>query len=125
MQTGLNYALIVYISGLTEKILYLYYKTNKTDEYMKDDWYTLGDLINENNKEIVGLLGIDHLKVLRYLLLYISNDLGLNLRNKFVHFKSFKKKEIHWGITLLVFHIFIDIINEMYLKYDIVNIDTK
>lgn len=125
LQTGLNYALIVYILGLIEKILYLYYKTNKTDEYMKDDWYTLGDLINENNKEIVGLLGIDHLKVLRYLLLYISNDLGLNLRNKFVHFKSLKKKEIHWGITLLVFHIFIDIINEMYLKYDIVNIDTK
>lgn len=125
LQTGLNYALIVYILGLTEKILYLYYKTNKTDEYMKDDWYTLGDLISENNKEIVGLLGIDHLKVLRYFLLYISNDLGLNLRNKFVHFKSLKKKEIHWGVTLLVFHIFIDIINEMYLKYDIVNIDTK
>lgn len=125
LQTGLNYALIVYILGLIEKILYLYYKTNKTDEYMKDDWYTLGDLINENNKEIVGLLGIDHLKVLRYFLLYISNDLGLNLRNKFVHFKSLKKKEIHWGVTLLVFHIFIDIINEMYLKYDIVNIDTK
>lgn len=125
LQTGLNYALIVYILGLTEKILYLYYKTNKTDEYMKDDWCTLGNLINENNNEIVELLGIDHLKVLRYLLLYISNDLGLNLRNKFVHFKSLKKKEIHWGITLLVFHIFIDMINEMYLKYDIVNIDTK
>lgn len=125
LQTGLNYALVVYVLGLTEKILYLFYKANKTDEYIKEDWYTLGDLINENNKEIVELLGRDHLKILKYFLLYISNDLGLNLRNKFVHFKSLKKEEIQWGTTLLVFHIFIDIINEIYLKYEIIDIDTK
>ena len=66
LQTGLNYGLTMYLFGLTEKILRLYYRSQKKDVYFKEDWFSLGHLLDVNDAVIIKLLGKDQVKVLAY-----------------------------------------------------------
>lgn len=119
LQTGINYGLTMYLFGLTEKILRLYYRSQKKDVYFKEDWFSLGHLLDVNDAVIIKLLGKDQIKVLAYYLINGNNGKpGFNLRNNFAHYKNIEHKNINWGVTLLALHFFINIVNEISLSFN-------
>lgn len=89
----------------------------KKDYFIKEDWFSLGHLLNEKDEIILDLFGEDQTKVLAYYLINGNNGkAGFNLRNNYAHYKNITSKEISWENTVLVLHIFINILNEIKLK---------
>lgn len=116
---GLNYGITMFFFGLTEKVLRLYYKYKNRNDYLKDKEMTLGKLLSESNDIMVEMLGIDHMKILIYLLLTVPNtEIGLNLRNKYAHYSDISGEKITWERSKLSIYLFVDIINQMYIVLD-------
>lgn len=116
LEKGLNYSISMFFIGVIEKFLRNLFVSQNTDEYIKGDFTTLGDLLNTKNKTITDLLGIHNVKIMSYYLLQNENNIGQNYRNNFAHYKNIKTKDMNFGKVLKITQIFLCIINELLVK---------
>lgn len=113
------YGGVMYTCALTEKILRTIYKKEvEKSEYVSDDWVTLGNLLDSNNKELRVILGEHHIKCLRY---YLHTDgkerVGENIRNNFAHWKNIKAEMLTRDLMLKVLWLLTGVINSVFYYY--------
>ena len=113
---GLNYSISMFTMAIIEKLLRNLYKEMNTDTFIKNDWSSLGNLLNENNKIIVDLLGVDNVKVFSFYLIKYNNKFGFNYRNNFAHYKNIKTDDMNFTVVLKTTQILLCIINELIVR---------
>lgn len=113
---GLSYSISMYIMALIEKLLRNLYIEKNIEIYVKNDWSSLGNLLNENNKTIVDLIGIDNVKIISYYLIKYNGKFGFNYRNNFAHYKNISTKDMNHHTVLKTTQILLCIVNELTLN---------
>ena len=112
---GLCFSVSMFEMALIEKILRNIFIVVNKDTYIKNDWSSLGNLLNDKNQTMVELLGIDNVKILSYFLIK-CNNIGFNYRNNFAHYKNIKSEDFNYGTILKINQILICIINQLSLN---------
>ena len=112
---GLCFSVSMFEMALIEKILRNLFIVVNKETYIKNDWSSLGNLLNEKNQTMVELLGIDNVKVLSYFLIK-CNNIGFNYRNNFAHYKDIKSEDFNYSTILKINQILICIINQLSLN---------
>lgn len=112
---GLCFSVSMFEMALIEKILRNLFIVVNKETYIKNDWSSLGNLLNEKNQTMVELLGIDNVKVLSYFLIK-CNNIGFNYRNNFAHYKNIKSEDFNYSTILKINQILICIINQLSLN---------
>lgn len=111
---GLCFSISMFEMALIEKVLRNIYIVLNDENYIKNDWASLGHLLNVDNQTMVNLLGLDNVKILSYYLIKCK-DIGFNYRNNFAHYKNIKSNDFNYSTTLKITQIFICIINQLSL----------
>jgi hypothetical protein len=96
--SAIAYSIEMLTCGLIEKSLRLIYKS-KVDEngYINENSISLGVLLNKDNSIINDIIGINHIKLLRFYLINDDNEVGEGIRNNLAHFKNLKMKDFNYG----------------------------
>ena len=112
------YSLSMFLCSISEKILRLFnfYLTKGKDS----ENATLGDLLNEGQKELVKVLGIDHIRTLAYFLIGTTGiKLGRNYRNSLVHWSSgLVPSDMSPVFASSMLWMFTDILNSVSIYFD-------
>lgn len=112
---GLCFSISMFEMALIEKVLRNIYIVLNDENYIKNDWASLGHLLNVDNQTMVNLLGLDNVKMLSYYLIKCK-DIGYNYRNNFAHYKNIKSDDFNYATTLKITQILICIINQLSLN---------
>lgn len=112
---GLCFSISMFEMALIEKVLRNIYIVLNDENYIKNDWASLGHLLNVDNQTMVNLLGLDNVKILSYYLIKCK-DIGFNYRNNFAHYKNIKSDDFNYATTLKITQILICIINQLSLN---------
>lgn len=112
---GLCFSISMFEMALIEKVLRNIYIVLNDENYIKNDWASLGHLLNVDNQTMVNLLGLDNVKILSYYLIKYK-DIGFNYRNNFAHYKNIKSDDFNYATTLKITQILICIINQLALN---------
>ena len=112
---GLCFSISMFEMALIEKVLRNIYIVLNDENYIKNDWASLGHLLNVDNQTMVNLLGLDNVKILSYYLIKCK-DIGFNYRNNFAHYKNIKSDDFSYATTLKITQILICIINQLSLN---------
>lgn len=114
----LCYSLISYICSFIEKLLReVFIKENQEQMFIDVNSLTLGDLLNINNKVMVGILGYEQVRCLRYFLHMDNNEVGENIRNRFAHFNGVTPKDFQPNTVIKVLWLLLGIVNSLTLHY--------
>ena len=87
---SLCYGAAMFICAFIEKFLRLFYFSMVKDrQYVPSNIATLGDLLNENNKDILSVFGESHIKNLTFFLMQtLQKHIGYNIRNNLAHWSN-------------------------------------
>ena len=112
----LCYSSSMFICSLIEKFLRLFYKYNLKDIcYVPVEKATLGQLLTENNQQIVKVFGKEHVRNLAYFLVNVQpNDVGCNLRNSLAHWHDLDKDKMTVSLVARLLYLFTDILNTIF-----------
>lgn len=105
--------------SIAEKLLRLLYTELVKDEiYVPTNKATLGELLNENNQQIVDIFGDVHIKCLTYFLIQTSdNKIGYNLRNSLAHWNNISSDSMNLRFFSTCLWLFMDIMNTIFWHF--------
>lgn len=112
-----NYGLTVFICGMLEKLLRQIYIVENEDVNINPKSYSLGNLINCNNKVMVNIFGRDNLMIMAHYLIEggTPNEVGRNIRNNYAHYKNISIESCDFSNTLKVLQMYLMTVNELLL----------
>lgn len=117
------YGCAMFICGLIEKILRIIYKNFMKDiSYISDSSITIGNLLDENNKNnpiIIDILGVEQTRCLRYYLHKIDfyNAVGQNIRNDLAHINGRTMKNLNYDLIVELLAFFTSVLNSSVLYF--------
>lgn len=114
---SLAYSIEMYTCGLIEKILRLIYKSIIDEEsYINENSLSLGFLLDINNEVIKNLIGINHIRLLRFFLINDDNEVGEGIRNNLAHLKNIENKEFNYINVEKVLVLFFGVVTTIVLS---------
>lgn len=113
------YGTAMFTCAYSEKILRVIFKSiHKNDMYIPFNKATLGQLLSDDRKELVDILGEYQLKHLRFFLCGEKNsDVGFDYRNKLAHWNQMNADELSPIFICKLFYLLTSIINSIYIYF--------
>ena len=115
----LCYGAAMFTCSLMEKILRLYHIDRVRDRlYVPTNLATLGQLLTENNSEIVEILDSIHIKHLAFFMLTSGEKkIGRNYRNRLAHWSEMKNTMLTVPLVAELLWLFVDVLNTIFWHY--------
>lgn len=116
---SLCYGASMFICAFTEKLLRLFYMGIVKDNlYVPINKATLGELLKENNTEMIKIFGLDHIKNLSFFLMQTSPDnVGHNIRNNLAHWANISADSLTLPYVARLLWLFTDILNTVFYYF--------
>lgn len=113
---SLCYGAAMFACAFTEKLLRLFYTSlTKDRQYIPTNKATLGEVLNENNKDICCLFGLNHIKNLSFFLMRIPpKNIGRNIRNSLAHWSDLSVDMLTPMYVAQVLWLFTDVLNTVF-----------
>ena len=113
---GMCYGASMFLCGLTEKLMRLFYfSLAKDDIFIPTNKTTLGELFSLRNNYIVTTFGEEHIKHLSYFLQQVMpSGVGLNLRNNLAHWSDISISELTPIFLAQIIWLFTDVLNTIF-----------
>lgn len=115
----LCYGASMFTLSLAEKLMRMTYMALvKNDIYVPTNKATFGDLLNEGNKYLVDMFGLDHIRCLSFFIIQTKdNKIGLNLRNSLAHWNSISSEQMDLRFFARCLWLYTDIMNTIFWFY--------
>lgn len=124
---ALCYNVSMYTCAYTESLMRaLYYYLASDDIYIPTNKITMSSVLDELNKYMSDVFGLEHLKNLSYFFTSISpKEIGLNYRNSLAHWSRITRHELTLAFTAKILWLFIDVLNTTFwfLSKDTIEIE--
>lgn len=110
-----SYSLSMFICSLTEKFMRITYKYIKeNEEYVSNQWGTMGDYLNPNNEVMNKVLGEVQIRHLQFYFLRTSDSkIGFNYRNKLAHWNKITNIDCNKILVCRLFYLFLSTFNSI------------
>lgn len=113
---SLCYGATMFLCAFSEKLLRLFYLNLVKDrQYVPINKATLGELLNENNTDMLNAFGFHHIKSLSFFLMQTSHkNIGYNIRNNLAHWAGLSMNTISPTFMAQMLWLFTDILNTVF-----------